>query len=458
MRPSDAALDRTQTTEEKEDVSGAGDFVPHTPEDIEAMLGVIGASSVDDLFAAIPTPLRDPSISLVDALPEPGVVSHLRSLAGRNVPAGDGVNFLGGGLYDHYVPAAVRAMQSRGEFATAYTPYQAEASQGTLQMIFEFQTMIAELFGLAVSNASLYDGGTALVEAVNLAAMRRAGRRVLLCTGVNPRYRRVLETYADGLGIDVEVLPATDFGTDPGAIGGDDVLAVVVQQPNAWGFLEDARGLTAAADEAGAVVIGIADPMTLGLLAPPGEWGAAIAISEGQSVGNPMAFGGQCVGLFACNDEFARHMPGRLVGETVDADGRRGWVLTLQAREQHIKREKAGSNICTNQTLFALGVAVHLSWLGPEGLRRVGEISSSLAHEAARRITSETNFEIASSRPFLREFAVRGPRDTLDELRHRGIFAGPALDTDTFNLAFTEKRSAAEIDLLVDALTAIGKT
>jgi glycine dehydrogenase subunit 1 len=438
----------------------AGDFVPHTDEDVAAMLDVIGAASVDDLFAAIPAALRDPAITLVDALPEPGVVSHLRVLAGRNAPAGDGVNFLGGGLYDHYVPAAVRAMQSRGEFATAYTPYQAEASQGTLQMIFEFQTMIAELFGLPVSNASLYDGGTALVEAVNLAAMRREGRRVLLCGGVNPRYRRVLETYADGLGIDVEVLPATDGGTEPQAVRGEDLLAVVVQQPNALGFLEDARGLAAAAGDAGAVVIGIADPMTLGLLAPPGEWGAAIAISEGQSLGNPMAFGGQCVGLFACDDEFARHMPGRLVGETVDGEGRRGWVLTLQAREQHIKREKAGSNICTNQTLFALGVAVHLSWLGPDGLRRVGEISSALAHEAARRIADETNFDISSSRPFVREFAVRSPKpasEVLDELRHRGIFAGPALEGDTFNLAFTEKRTPQEIDLLVDALTEIGK-
>jgi glycine dehydrogenase subunit 1 len=443
----------------------AGDFVPHTPEDVAAMLEVIGASSVDELFAAIPPALRDPSISLVDALPEPGVVAHLKALASRNVPAGEGVNFLGGGLYDHYVPAAARAMQSRGEFATAYTPYQAEASQGTLQMIFEFQTMIAELFGLSVSNASLYDGGTGLVEAVNLAAMRRDGRRVLLCGGVNPRYRRVLETYADGLGIEIEVLPTTDLGTEPGAIAeatrDEPVLAVVVQQPNAYGFLEDAAGLAAAADEAGAVVIGLTDPMTLGIVAPPGEWGAAIAIAEGQALGNPMAFGGQCVGLFACNDEFARYMPGRLVGETVDTEGRRGYVLTLQAREQHIKREKAGSNICTNQTLFALGVAVHLSWLGPGGLQRVGELSSTLAHRAAARIDKETNFTLASSRPFVREFALRGPkapRETLDELRHRGIFAGPVLDDDTFNIAFTEKRDAHDIDLLVEALAEIGKS
>jgi len=442
----------------------AGDFVPHTPEDIASMLEVIGASSVDDLFASIPAELRDPAIELMEALAEPDVVAHVRSLASRNAPAGDGINFLGGGMYDHYVPAAVRAIGSRGEFATAYTPYQAEASQGTLQMLFEFQTMVAELLGLPFSNASLYDGATGLVEAVNLAAMRRDARRVLLCAGVNPRYRRVLETYADGLGIEIDVLPSNDYGTEPGAIAeavrDEPLLAVVVQQPNAYGFLEDAAGLAAAASEAGGVVIGLADPMSLGLIAPPGEWGAQIAIAEGQPLGNPVAFGGQCVGLFACDDAFARFMPGRLVGETVDTEGRRGYVLTLQAREQHIKREKAGSNICTNQTLFALGVAVHLAWLGPDGLRRVGELSSAFAHEAARRITTETNFEIASTRPFVREFAVRGPkapRETIDELRHRGIFAGPLLDDDTFNVAFTEKRVPSDIDLLVEALGEIGK-
>ncbi len=443
---------------------GPGDFVPHTPDDIEAMLGVIGASSVDDLFSMIPSALRDPAIDLMDALPEPGVVAHLKSLAARNAPAGEGITFLGGGLYDHYVPAAVRAIQSRGEFATAYTPYQAEASQGTLQMLFEFQTMIAELLGLGFSNASLYDGGTALVEAVNLAAMRRDARRVLLCGGVNLRYRHVLETYADGLGIELEVLPLNDLGTEPGAIAeatrDEPVLTVVIQQPNAYGFLEDAHGIAAAASDAGAVVIGVADPMTLGLVAPPGEYGAQIAIAEGQSMGNPVAFGGQCVGLFACDDEFVRHMPGRVVGETVDAEGRRGYVLTLQAREQHIKREKAGSNICTNQTLFALGTALHLSWLGPQGLRRVGELSSAYAHQAAARIGAQTNFELASSRPFLREFALRGPkppREVLAELRHRGIFAGPAFDDETFNLAFTEKRDARDIDALIEALNEIGK-
>jgi glycine dehydrogenase subunit 1 len=442
----------------------AGDFVPHTPEDVAAMLEVIGASSVDDLFAAIPAELRDPAIALMEPLPEMGVVSHLTALASRNAPAGDGIDFLGGGLYDHYVPAAVRAIQSRGEFATAYTPYQAEASQGTLQMLFEFQTMIAELFGLPVSNASLYDGGTALVEAVNLAAMRRDARRVLICGGVNPRYRRVLETYADGLGVEVDVLPSNDLGTEPGAVAeaarDEPLLAVVIQQPNAYGFLEDAAAIAATASDAGGVVIGMPDPMTLGLVAPPGEWGANIAIAEGQSLGNPVAFGGQCVGLFACDDSFGRFMPGRLVGETVDTEGRRGYVLTLQAREQHIKREKAGSNICTNQTLFALGVAVHLAWLGPDGLRRVGELSSAAAHEAARRIVAETNYEIASTRPFVREFAVRGPkppRETVDELRHRGIFAGPVLDDETFNLACTEKRSPSDIDALVEALGEIGK-
>ena len=445
----------------------AGDFVPHTPEDVRAMLEAIGASSLDDLFDPIPAALRDPAIDLPDALSEPELVRHVADLASRNAPAAGGTCFLGAGIYDHYVPAAVRALVSRGEFATAYTPYQAEASQGTLQALFEFQTMIAELFGLSVSNASLYDGGTALVEAVNLAAMRREARRVLVCDGVNLRYRRVLDTYADGLGVEVELLPSNDFGTEPGAVAeaarDEHVLAVVVQQPNVFGFLEDAAGIAEAARDVEAVVIGVADPMTLGLVAPPGEWGANVAIAEGQALGNPMAFAGQCVGLFACDESFARHIPGRLVGETVDADGRRGYVLTLQAREQHIKREKAGSNICTNQTLFALAVAVHLAWLGPQGLRHLGETSYKLAHSAASAIEERTPFRLASSRPFVREFALRSPQpasEVVDELRHRGIWAGPASAhyDDVFNVAFTERRTTAEIDALVEALREIGKS
>lgn len=442
----------------------AGDFVPHTDADVAEMLAGLGLDSTDALFEAIPEALRDPAIDLPAALSEQEVVAHLSELAGRNVGASGGRSFLGGGWYDHYVPAAVRAIVSRGEFATAYTPYQAEASQGTLQALFEFQTMIAELFGLAVSNASLYDGGTALVEAVNLAAMRREARRVLVCPGVNPRYLRVLESYAGGLGISVETLPQTDLGTEAGAVAeaarDEFVLAVVVQQPNVYGFLEDAGELAEAAREAGAVVIAVTDPMSLGVLAPPGEWGAHVAVAEGQALGNPVALGGQCVGLFACDDEFARHLPGRLVGETVDTQGRRGYVLTLQAREQHIKRERAGSNICTNQTLFALAVAVHLAWLGPEGLRRVGELSSSMAHAAAERIVSESSFELASSRAFLREFGLRGPKpaaDVVTELHHRGIWVGPVLDDDVLNVAFTERRTSADVDALVEALVEVGK-
>jgi glycine dehydrogenase subunit 1 len=444
-------------------MSDAGDFTPHTPEDIRDMVATIGVRDVADLFATIPETLRDPAIELPRPLAEPEVVRHVSELASRNAPAS--VCFLGGGLYDHYVPAAVRALASRGEFATAYTPYQAEASQGTLQALFEYQTMIAELLGLSVSNASLYDAGTGLVEAVNLAAMRRDARRVLVCGGVNERYRRVLDTYAGGLGITVEVLPENDLGTESGAVaesGRDEpVLAVVIQQPNAHGFLEEAREIAAAASDASAVVIGIADPMTLGLVAPPGEWGAQIALAEGNALGNPMAFGGQCVGFFACTDEFARHMPGRLVGETVDADGRRGYVLTLQAREQHIKREKAGSNICTNQTLFALAAAFHLAWLGPEGLRKVGELSSGLAQTAAASIEEKTEFRLASDRPFVREFALRGPKpadEVIAELRHRGVWAGPVSGDNVFNVAFTERRTLADIDALVEALREVGKS
>jgi glycine dehydrogenase subunit 1 len=444
-------------------MTNAGDFVPHTEDDIREMLAVVGRSSVDELFDAIPADLRDPAIDLPPALSEPELVRHISELAARNAPAAGGLNFLGGGIYDHFVPASVRALVSRGEFATAYTPYQAEASQGTLQALFEFQTMIAELFGLAVSNASLYDGGTGLVEAVNMAAMRREGRTVLVTPGVNKRYLAVLQTYADGLGIEVEVLPDTDLGTDPAAIAGrTGVLAVVIQQPNRFGFLEEAAELAEAARANDAVVIGIADPMTLGIIAPPGEWGAHVALAEGQALGNPMAFAGQCVGLFACDETFARHIPGRLVGETLDANGRRGYVLTLQAREQHIKREKAGSNICTNQTLFALAVAVHLAWLGPQGLRVAGSSAFALAHAAAGRIEAETPFRLASSRAFAREFALRGPKpaaEVVEQLRDRGIWAGPvhADRPDVFNVAMTERRTMAEVNALVEALREIGK-
>lgn len=445
----------------------AGDFVPHTEDDIREMLAVVGRSSVDELFDAIPADLRDPTIELPSAMSEPEIVAHMSELASRNAPAAGGLNFLGGGIYDHYVPAAVRALVSRGEFATAYTPYQAEASQGTLQALFEFQTMIAELFGLSVSNASLYDGGTALVEAVNMAALRREGRRVLVAPGVNRRYRHVLETYADGLGIDVEVLPETDLGTEPGSIAeavrDEPIVAVVLQQPNAYGFLEEAAEIAEVSREAGGVVIGITDPMTLGVIAPPGEWGAHVAIGEGQALGNPMAFAGQCVGLFACDDSFARHIPGRLVGETTDAEGRRGYVLTLQAREQHIKREKAGSNICTNQTLFALAVAVHLAWLGPDGLRTAGENAFTLAHLAAGLIDRDTPFRLASSRSFVREFALRGPKpaaEVVGELRDRGVWAGPSATDhgDVFNVALTERRTVDEVYALVEALREVGKT
>jgi glycine dehydrogenase subunit 1 len=428
------------------------------------MLEVLGLDAVDDLFATIPASLRDPDIDLDPALSEPEVVAHMTDLARRNAPAAGGPCFLGGGMYDHYVPAAVRAMVSRGEFATAYTPYQAEASQGTLQALFEFQTMVAELFGLAASNASLYDAGTGLVEAVNLAAMRAPARRVVVCSGVNPRFRRVLETYAGGLGIEVEVLPDGDLVTAAGAIAesarDEPLLAVVVQQPNAYGLLEDADELAAAASEAGATTIAVADPVSLGVLAPPGEWGARIAVGEGQAVGNPMAFGGQCVGLFAVEESFVRHMPGRLVGETVDAEGERAFVLTLQAREQHIRRERAGSNICTNQTLFALAVAVHLSWLGPAGLRRVAELSAAMAHRAAERIERETPFRLASERPFLREFPLRGPKpaaEIRDELRVRGVWIGPVLGDDVFNVACTERRTDSDLDALVEALVEAGK-
>lgn len=437
-------------------MSDTNDFTSHTPEQIAEMLSVIGVRSVDDLFVSIPEKLRINELTLPRPMSEPEVARNLKSLAAKNRPAGSESCFMGGGFYDHYVPAVVSALASRGEFATAYTPYQAEASQGTLGYLFEFQTMIAGLFGFPAANASMYDAATACVEAVNLVG----AKRVVVAAGVNPRYSDVLKTYAAGLGVTVEFLQPTDFGntaSDITAAARPDTC-FVIQQPNRWGFLEDVNDLAQAAGDC--PIVAVCDPISLGVLTPPGEWGAAVAVAEGQAVGNPLAYGGQCVGLFACAERYIRKMPGRLVGETQDSDGNRGYVLTLQAREQHIRREKAGSNICTNQSLFALMVTLYLAWLGPRGLEQVAALSNRAARRAAERITESTPFDVVSHRPFLREFAVQSEipaADVLAHLKRNGIFAGPIIDEFQFNLAFTERVGDSEIDQLVDSLGEVPK-
>ena len=435
-------------------------FAPHTDDDVREMLVTIGSSSVDDLFEQIPPGVRlTEPLAIPDGVSEMEIVEELRALSARNRDADELVCFAGAGAYDHYIPSIVWALAGRSEFATSYTPYQPEVSQGVLQALFEFQSMICELTALEVSNASLYDGATALVEAVNMA---RGGdrRRVLVSAGVDPRLVETLRTYGRGAGYEPEVFPGED-GRGGSPQVGDDVAAVVVQHPNVLGILEPASTLFEAARGGGAKAIQVFDPLSLGVLAPPGELGADIAVAEGQGLGNHLAFGGPYLGLIAARMEDVRRMPGRIVGETVDVEGATGYVLTLQAREQHIRREKANSNICTNQTLMAIAATVYLAWLGPEGLAELGRQCLAKATYAAERLTEIPGVELLHDAPFFREFALRLPRpaaETVEAMVGRGYLAGvpfaPAGD-DVLLVALTERRTREQIDGLAAAMEAV---
>ena len=433
-------------------------FAPHTEDEIGEMLSAIGLSSLDSLFDQIPGSVRlDGSLGLPDGVSELEVVDDLRLLAGRDRHLDDLVCFAGAGAYDHYVPAVVWALASRSEFSTSYTPYQPELSQGVLQVLFEFQSMVCELTGMDVSNASLYDGATALVEAVNMA--RSGGRtRVMVSEGVDPRLVDTLRTYGRGSGYEPEVFDA-EGGRGGTPVVGRDVAAVVVQHPNVLGILEPASDLFSTAREAGAKAIQVFDPLSLGVLAPPGELGADIAVAEGQSLGNHLAFGGPYLGLIAARMGDVRRMPGRIVGETVDLDGAPGYVLTLQAREQHIRREKANSNICTNQTLMAVAATIYLGWVGPDGLAEVGRLSAAKASYAAARLTQIPGVSLLHPRaPFFKEFALRVPGradELVERLVERGYLAGvpfAGAGDDVLLVAVTERRTREQIDGLADAM------
>jgi glycine dehydrogenase subunit 1 len=436
-----------------------------TPDDVRAMLASIGVASVDELFAAIPADLRlKRALEIPPALSEIELTRHLAGLAARNRSAANSVCFLGGGSYDHFIPAVVDAIAGRSEFYTAYTPYQAEASQGSLQAFFEFQTLLCQLTGLDVANASLYEGGSAVAEAVFMAggATGRTGK-VLVAESVHPEYRSTLATYLANLEPQVVTLPAPHGYLDP-----DDVKkaidantsCVVVQHPNFFGCLEEVEAIAEIAHQAGALFVVSFDPISLGLLKRPGQYGADIAVAEGQSLGNPMTFGGPYLGLLACREPFLRKMPGRLVGQTVDRNGKRCWVLTLQTREQHIRREKATSNICTNQGLMALKAAVYLAALGPQGLKETAELCLRKAHYAAEQLT-KAGLKRRFDRPFFKEATFQSPRpvpEMLAALADAGYLAGlplgrwyPALG-DCFSMAVTEKRTRAEIDGLASAV------
>jgi glycine dehydrogenase subunit 1 len=438
-------------------------YLSLTDADRAEMLSAIGVSSIDDLFEQIPPGVRfDRELNVPEALTEVELVAHLSELAGRNVHSGVELSFLGAGIYDHYVPSVVDVLLSRGEFLTAYTPYQPEMSQGVLQAIFEYQTVICELTRMDISNASGYDGTTVAADACFVAKHTSDRSKIVLAETLNPQVRQVVKTFALGFGLDAVEVPHRDGTIDPEELGraAADAAAVIFQQPNFFGCLEQAPDLATAARDAGAHAIAHVDLMTLGVLEAPGEYGCAMAIGEGQSAGCPPLYGGPHYGFFAARQEFVRRMPGRIVGETLDADGRRAFVLTLQTREQHIRREKATSNITTNQTLLALAGLVTLSWLGPEGLREVGETCAALAEYARDRI----HLEPAFNAPSVKEVAFRTPipaREVVKRARERGVHPGYVLGRDyegmddVLLVAVTERRTPADVDRLADVLAEV---
>jgi glycine dehydrogenase subunit 1 len=434
-----------------------------TPEDREAMLAAIGVSSIEELFADIPAGVRfRGELDVPPALAEADLAAHLGELAARNVL--DGVSFLGAGVYDHHVPAVVDAVLARGEFLTAYTPYQPELSQGVLQAIFEYQTAICELTGMDVSNASGYDGTTVAADACFLAKAATGRSRVVITQATSPQVRAVVRTFARGFRLELVEVPHTGGTTDPERVAeaAAGAAAVIFQQPNFFGCLEPAPELAAAANAHGALAIAHVDPISLGVLEAPGNYGCALAIGEGQSAGAFMSYGGPHYGFLAAKEPYTRRLPGRIVGETVDAEGRRGFVLTLQTREQHIRREKATSNITTNQTLLALGGLVHLSLLGPEGLRETAETCMALAQYARDRLGERGLQPLFPGTASFKEFALEtGEPDAaavVAAARRRGVNPGYPLGRDYPELgggllvAVTEKRTCAEIDRLAELL------
>jgi glycine dehydrogenase subunit 1 len=444
-------------------------YVSLTDADRSAMLEAIGVSSIDDLFDQIPAGVRlGRPLDVEPELTEGEITSLLEGLAARNAHTGVELSFLGMGVYDHYVPAVVDVVMSRGEFLTAYTPYQPEMSQGVLQAIFEYQTAICELTGMEVSNASGYDGCTVAADACFIAKHATGRSKVVVAETLNPMVRQVVKTYAPGFGLEVIEVPHRNGAIDHGELGAAaaDAAAVLFQQPNVFGVLEDAPALAAAANDAGALPVAHVDPISLGVLEAPGAYGCAITIGEGQGAGNFQSYGGPHYGFLAARSDLIRRMPGRIVGETVDAAGQRGYVLTLQTREQHIRREKATSNMTTNQTLLALGGLAYLAWLGPQGLVELGETCMSLAAHAKERL-AEAGFEtVFSERTTFKEFAVRVGRDAREVIRAartRGVHPGYALGRDYAGLddvllvAVTERRTPADVARLVEVLSEVAR-
>jgi glycine dehydrogenase subunit 1 len=440
-------------------------YLPNTPQNQRAMLDTIGVRSIDDLLTKIPPKARlSRPLHLPAALAETDLVRHLRSLAAQNADADSYVCFLGAGAYDHYVPSPINHLISRGEFFTAYTPYQPEASQGTLRTIYEYQTMIAELTGMDVANASIYDGASSLAEAALMAHAVNGRTEIVLGAGVNPLYRRVVATYCAGPGLRLRDVPAPEGVLDVEAarrLVGAKTAALIVQSPNFYGCLEDVAAAAEIAHAAGALLVVVSDPVNLGVLEAPGRQGADIVVGDGQGLGVPLSYGGPYLGVFAAKQEFVRRMPGRLVGATVDVNGRRGFALTLQTREQHIRRAKATSNICTNVALCALMATVYGAILGKQGMTRVGELSLAKAHYAAERLRQIPGVSLRFPGAFFKEFTLKLPKPperVAARLAKDRILAGVPLKAfdrklaDCLLVAVTEKRTREEIDVLAAAL------
>jgi glycine dehydrogenase subunit 1 len=436
-----------------------------TDSDREQMLRAIGVGSVDDLFADVPQDLRlGRPLDLPDGLSEAECLDRLSRLAARNADAESELCFLGAGMYDHYAPAIVDAITQRSEFLTPYTPYQPEVSQGGLQVMFEFQTAMSELTALPVSNASLYEGPSSVASAAYLAMGAKRRRRLVVSRGLHPHSRETLATYGRGFGAEVVEVGLEDGVTDLGALADaidSETAAIFVQNPNFLGAVEDLEALAVAAKEAGALTVASVDPLTLGVLRPPGECGVDIAVGEGQTLGGRLDYGGPSFGFFCATEEHLRRMPGRIAGETTDVDGRRGFVLALQTREQHIRREKATHNICTSQALNALGGIVYLAWLGKRGLVELGELVCRRTAYARERLAEIDGVEPLHEAPVAREFAVRvdAPiREVLDRVATDGIAAGYWLGReypeyeDGLLVAITERRSKQDIDRLATSL------
>jgi glycine dehydrogenase subunit 1 len=444
-------------------------YLPLTPQDEKAILARIGVASFQELLDRVVPPeiQHRGAVGIPPAISETEIQSLLKKIAGRNSSTEDFISFLGAGVYDHYLPAIVDHLISRSEFYTAYTPYQAEVSQGTLQSIFEYQSVICELTGMDISNASMYDAGSALAEACHAANSIKGKNRLIMSDLVHPYYQKVVKTYTQECCIEIVNCPSRNGVLDLAAL--DDLLkaeasCVAIQQPNFYGYLEDAPEIEKIVHRHGSLLVAAVDPLSLGVVSAPGEWGCDLCVGEGQGMGISQGFGGPLLGIFSAKLEFARYLPGRIVGETVDLEGKRGFVLTLQTREQHIRREKATSNICTNEALCALSSLIYLCTLGKSGIVELGDLILSKSHYLRDRLSRLNGVKLYSNREFFKEFVIETNQpatEIVDQMLGQKIFAGVPLSvfdpkmTNRLLVAVTEKRTKEEIDRYVDGLSRV---